>query len=204
MGIKKKLGMGVATAALGMSLVAGGTFAYFSDAETTNNSFAAGTLDLSVDPTEIINVDNIKPGDTMTRHFELNNGGSLDISKVNISTDYSVDDVKTDNNQDFGEHIQVNFLKNDDKNGVLQPEENVITSATLAELQGEMPDAVENKIWAFLGWGDEASGLESGDSDDLYVQFEFVDNDEDQNEFQGDSLELEWTFEAHQTEGERK
>ena len=36
----------------------------------------------------------------------------------------------------------------------------------------------------------------------MYVAFEFVDNGEDQNEFQGDALELEWTFTAHQTEGE--
>lgn len=52
--------------------------------------------------------------------------------------------------------------------------------------------------------GDEASGIEVGESDDLIVQFEFVDNGQDQNVFQGDSLELEWTFEAQQTEGESR
>lgn len=40
------------TAALGLSLIGGGTFAYFSDSETTNNTFAAGTLDLAVEPTQ--------------------------------------------------------------------------------------------------------------------------------------------------------
>lgn len=204
MGIKKKLGMGVASAALGLALIGGGTYAYFSDTETTNNTFAAGTLDLSVDPTTIIDVTNIKPGDTMARHFKLNNDGSLDISKVLINTDYTVNDANGDNTDDFGKHIRVNFLKNDDKNGVIQPEENVIVSTTLADLKGEMPDAVKNQIWAWFGWGDEASGLKAGDSDDLYVQFEFVDNGQDQNEFQGDSLELEWKFDAKQTAGERR
>jgi spore coat-associated protein N len=204
MGIKQKLGLGVASAALGISLIGGGTYAYFNDVETTNNTFAAGTLDLSVDPTTIIDVDNIKPGDRMSRTFKLENKGSLDISKVVLSTDYSVTDKEGDNVDDFGKHIRVNFLKNEDKNGVIQRPENVIVSTTLADLKGEMPDAVENKIWAFLGWGDEASGIKAGTSDELYVQFEFVDNDADQNEFQGDSLELEWKFDAKQTAGESR
>ena len=50
MSLKKKLGMGVASAALGLSLIGGGTFAYFSDKEVSNNTFAAGTLDLTLDP----------------------------------------------------------------------------------------------------------------------------------------------------------
>lgn len=205
MSFKKKLGLGVASAVLGMSLVGGGTFAYFNDIEETNNTFASGTLDLTVDPTTIVDVENIKPGDKMNRHFELVNDGSLDISKVLISTDYSVEDAEGDNgDKDFGDHIRVNFLKNADKNGVIQDPENVITSATLSDLEGEMPDAVKNQIEAWFGWGDEDSGLKAGDSDDLYVQFEFVDNGEPQNEFQGDSLELEWSFDARQTDGELK
>jgi spore coat-associated protein N len=205
MGIKQKLGLGVASAALGLALVGGGTYAYFSDEEITNNTFAAGTLDLSIDPEVIIDVDNIKPGDWMNRTFKLKNDGTLDISKVLLSTNYTVVDANGDNNgADLGEHIRVNFLKNGDKDSLFQyPHENVITSATLAELQGEVPDAVQNKIWAFLGWGDEGSGLEVGDTDNLYVQFEFVDNG-DQNVFQGDSLSLEWKFDAKQTAGENK
>ncbi|MUV38593.1 Spore coat-associated protein [Lentibacillus sp. JNUCC-1] len=204
MSIKKKLGMGIATAILGVSLVGGGTFAYFSDEEVSNNTFAAGTLDLAVNPTTIIDVDNLKPGDWMNRTFKLENNGSLDISEVFIHTDYTVNDYHGDNTEDMGKHIRVNFLKNEDKNGVLQPEENVIVSRTLAELQGDMPDAVKNQIWAWFGWGDEASGMKAGTSDDLYVEFEFVDNNNDQNMFQKDSLELKWTFEAHQTDGESR
>src|SRR6476619_4369804 len=102
MGIKKKLGMGVASAALGLSLIGGGTFAYFSDKELSNNTFAAGTLDLSVDPTTIIDFDNIKPGDKMTRDFKLVNNGSLDIKTVKLLTNYNVIDSKGDNSEDFG------------------------------------------------------------------------------------------------------
>lgn len=54
--------MGVASAALGLSLIGGGTFAYFSDKEVSNNTFAAGTLDLTLDPKTLVNIENLKPG----------------------------------------------------------------------------------------------------------------------------------------------
>ncbi|SHM96221.1 TasA family protein [Gracilibacillus kekensis] len=203
MSLKKKLGLGLASAALGLALVGGGTYAYFSDTEVTNNTFSAGTLDLAVNPTTIIDVDNIKPGDWMNRSFELENIGSLDISTIELSTDYTVSDAQEDNNEDFGDHIRVNFFWNEDKAlaGPLSPDQ-VAFQTTLSDLQSMSPDTVANNI--FLPWFEEEAGLVSGNSDTLYVQFEFVDNGEDQNEFQGDSLELEWTFEAMQTEGESR
>jgi spore coat-associated protein N len=201
MGFKKKLGLGIASAALGMSLVGGGTFAYFSDQEISeNNTFAAGTLNLELSPSQIINVDNIKPGDWVNETFVLKNEGSLDISKVLLSTSYTVADAKGDNTDDFGKHIRVNFLQNLDKSGLVTPND-IIYSTTLFDLKGTAPDAVQKKIWSVFG---EKSGLKSGTSDNFYVQFEFVDNDEDQNQFQDDSLVLTWTFDAEQTAGERK
>ncbi|WP_449354499.1 TasA family protein [Virgibacillus natechei] len=193
MGIKKQLGMGVMTAALGLTLIGGGTFAYFSDSETTNNTFAAGTLDLGVEPTEVINVENIQPGDSMVRDFELQNNGSVDINKVLLETDYSVTDAEGDNTGDFGEHIRVEFLYNADQLN------EVIYETTLADLRDMSPEAVNEEVFLpTLGEG----GLEAGTSDDLVVQFTFMDNGEDQNEFQGDELNLEWTFNVQQTTGD--
>ncbi|MCA1035628.1 CalY family protein [Bacillus infantis] len=207
MGFKKKVGMGIASAALGMSLVGGGTFAYFNDVETSENTFAAGTLDLAVNPSTIVDVENIKPGDVMYREFLLENNGSLDISKVNLSTSYTVDseDANTD---DFGKHIIVHFLENADKTAwnpfVGIDYNDVISSTTLYDLKNQTPDAVES-VTAWWAWfGGEDSGLGAGTSDQMNVLFEFVDNDEDQNEFQGDALQLKWTFEAEQTAGEEK
>ncbi len=51
MGTKKKLGLGVASAALGLALVGGGTWAAFNDIETTQATYAAGTLDLNAKDT---------------------------------------------------------------------------------------------------------------------------------------------------------
>lgn len=200
MGIKKKLAMGIATGALAVSMIGGGTYAYFNDVETSANQFAAGTLNLTVNPVTIINVSNLKPGDWMERTFELKNDGSLDISKVLLTTDYRVTDKIGDNTEDFGKYIRVNFLTNHDKSGRNQPSD-VIYETTLDQLKGTAADAVQKKIFSNFG---EGSGLKSGNSDTLYVQFEFVDNDGDQNQFQGDELELTWTFEAKQTAGESK
>lgn len=195
MNIKKQLGMGIMSAVLGITLIGGGTYAYFSDSEVTNNTFAAGTLDLSVEPTQIINIDNIKPGDYMIRTFELVNDGSLDIEKVLLETNYTVTDAKGDNTDDFGKHIEVEFLYNADKL------DEVVYSTTLAELKEMTPEAVNQHIlYPTLGH----KGLPVGTSDDLSVKFNFVDNGQDQNQFQGDSLELEWTFNAQQTAGEQK
>ena len=195
MGIKKQLSMGVMSAAIGLTLIGGGTYAYFSSSETTNNTFAAGTLDLSVEPTTVIEVEDLKPGDWVIRDFELQNNGSLDIEKVFLETDYDVIDAQGDNTEDFGKYIEVEFLYNADKL------DEVIYETTLDELKEMTPEAVNEHIfYPTLG----EKGLPAGDVDDLVVKFNFVDNGEDQNQFQGDSLNLEWTFNAEQTAGDEK
>lgn len=201
MSLKKKLGMGIASAALGISLVGGGTFAYFSDSADVTTNFTAGTLDLSANPTTLIPITNMKPGDWMNRSFELKNNGSLDIARVLLSTDYTVTNKSGEpvNTDDLGKHIRVNFLWNDDKELVPPTAVNsIIWSTTLDQLKNMTPDAVENNL--FIPFFEENDGLESGTSDKLYVQFQFVDSG-DQNQFQGDSLQLKWTFEGKQGAG---
>ncbi|MDY0409304.1 CalY family protein [Virgibacillus soli] len=195
MSIKKKFSMGVMSAALGLTLIGGGTYAYFSSTVVTNNTFAAGTLDLSVEPTAIVNVENLQPGDSIIRDFELQNNGTLDIERVTLDTDYRVIDVNGDNTEDFGEHIQVEFLYNADNL------DEVIYETTLAELKDMTLDAVNEHIF-YPAFGEK--GLPVGSSNDLVVKFNFVDNSADQNQFQGDSLQLEWTFIAHQVPGSDK
>ncbi|UOE56407.1 CalY family protein [Bacillus sp. CMF12] len=197
MNLKKKLGMGIASAALGISLVGGGTFAYFSDSAVATGNFKAGTLQLSTNPTQVINVENIKPGDTMTRYFEINNDGSLDIAEINLKTNYSVGDTNGNNSDDLGKHIRVNFFLNADKLDV------PIWETTLFDLKSMSPDVIEGNFWS--AWFAERGGnLAAGTTDSVYVQYEFVDNGADQNQFQGDSLQLEWTFEGMQGAGQAK
>ena len=200
MNLKKKLATGILTGALAVSMIGGGTYAYFNDVEVNNSSFAAGTLDINVAGNDadnaIINVTNIKPGDTMLRTFKLNNTGSLDVSKVLLTSEYVVTDTDGNNaGTDFGDHIKVKFLTNKDKAST------VIWETTLSDLS--KTDVVDRNIIGGL-LGGERDGLKAGTTDELYVMFEFVDNKADQNIYQGDSLQLEWTFDAKQTAGEAK
>lgn len=207
MSIKKKLGLGIASAALGLSLIGGATYAYFNDTAEVKAKFANGTLDLNAAPTTIINVGNLKPGDWMGKSFKLKNDGTLDISKVLLSTNYVVTNKAgaPANVGDLGEHIRVNFLINGTKDplSILYPtnSNSVIYSTTLAQLKAMTPDAVADKV--FLPFFGPNNGLEAGEENTLYVQYEFVNNG-DQNEFQGDSLELTWTFDGRQTAGENR
>lgn len=187
--------MGLMSAVLGVTLIGGGTYAYFSDSVKTNNTFAAGTLDLAVNPTQVINVDNIKPGDSFIRDFELQNNGTLDIGKVLLETAYTVNDAIGNNTEDLGKYIEVEFLYNADKL------DEVIYKTTLTELKEMTPEAVNERVFEPIF---EEQGLPVGSMDDLIVKFNFIDNGENQNEFQGDSLNLTWTFNAQQTEGVQK
>jgi spore coat-associated protein N len=195
MSLKKKLGLGVASAALGLSLVGGGTFAYFSDSATETGTFAAGTLDIDTNPSAMVTMNNIKPGDHMYRTFKLENNGTLDIKKVLLDTAYTVTDANNNNGvDDLGKHIRVDILANDDKNSA------IIWSKSLYDIKNSAdPDAVADGWFSY-----ETSGIKANTSDDLYVVFTFVDNGQDQNKFQGDSLNLTWTFNAQQGNPEWK
>ncbi|MBM6647587.1 biofilm matrix protein CalY [Bacillus sp. RIT 809] len=197
MSLKKKLGMGVASAALGLSLIGGGTFAFFSDKEVSNNTFAAGTLDLTLNPKTLVDIKDLKPGDSVKKEFLLKNNGTLAIKDVKLATKYSITDAKGDNaGEDFGKHIKVKFLWNWDKQS--EP----VYETTLADLQNVDPDVLARDIFA-PEWA-ENGGLAPSSEDYLWVQFVFEDDGKDQNKFQGDSLNLEWTFNASQTDGEEK
>ncbi|KZZ85090.1 CalY family protein [Bacillus sp. SJS] len=198
MAFSKKLGLGLASAALGLSLVGGGTYAFFSDKADASGSFASGTLDLNANPTTVIQVGNIKPGDWMNRSFELKNDGTLDIAKILMKTDYTLTDWKGDNaGEDFGKHIRVNFLLNKDK------VDTVVWWTTLDQLKNMSPDAIDGNF--FSEWfGEKGGKLAAGTTDELKVQFQFVDNGQDQNKFQGDQLHLKWSFEGKQGAGVEK
>ena len=74
-----------------------------------------------------------------------------------------------------------------------------VYETTLADLQNTDPDVIAKDVFA-PEWA-ENGGLLPQTEDYLWVQFEFEDNGKDQNIFQGDSLNLEWTFNASQEEG---
>ncbi|MGA4721465.1 TasA family protein [Fictibacillus nanhaiensis] len=193
MGFTKTISKGVMTAALGLSLMGGGTFAYFSDTFETKNTFAAGTLDLSINPNAVVNIDNIKPGDEVYREFTFENKGSLDIYQVLLDTKYTVEDAKSDNTDDLANHIKVTIMYNTSSATV------PVVETTLAQLKEKQPDLTA--IDEFVGTTQRPDGIPPGEKEKMFVLFQFVDNGEDQNQFQGDNLQVDWTFNAKQAPG---
>ncbi|MFT9849617.1 TasA family protein [Aneurinibacillus sp. REN35] len=93
MGIKKKIGMAMASTALGAALIGGGTWAAFTDTEKVSNSYAAGVLDLQlngVNGSALYQsaLKNLKPGDSIEKKFSLKNGGTLSIKDVFLKVRY--------------------------------------------------------------------------------------------------------------------
>lgn len=156
MSVKKKLGLGVASAALGLSLVGGGTWAAFNDTATINNHFAAGTLDLvvgKVNQAANFDLGNMKPGDSVKRVFTLNNNGSLAIKEVLLNTTASGFSSGVGTNSDmnaFLSQFEINAFKVDSENttGLFEPRASIVASGqtlTLADLVNG-PSAYQNKI----------------------------------------------------------
>lgn len=83
--LKKKIGLAMATTALGATLVAGGSFALFTDTAANNgNTFAAGTVEISLDRPndgehQYFDIENIAPGDSGSSMVKVKNDGSLDL-----------------------------------------------------------------------------------------------------------------------------
>lgn len=219
MSIKKKLGMGILSAALGISLIGGGTFAYFSDTAVQTNTFASGTIDLDVAPEVIVDLENLKPGDWMKRSFELQNNGSLPIKYVTLGTDYTVTDlngnaVDPELAAQYADSIIVQFLKNTTGN----KDYNVILELSLHELNTMTPEDLATKLnkevkYVVLpivgkipvGFHDvKYQGIGVNESHDFDVKFVFEETGENQNHLQGLELELTWTFEGFQEDGQRR
>ncbi|MEK4740026.1 MULTISPECIES: TasA family protein [Bacillus] len=197
MSFKKKVGVGVISAALGLSFIGGGTYAYFSDQVVTNNTFTAGTLDLAMQPTTSLDLNQLKPGDKILKKFNLKNSGTLAIQDVVMKIDYTGnDDLENNQADDFGKHIKVQFLWEWD------PAKSPVYETTLAELKEQGSEIVSKKVFASK-WT-ESRGLQPGKMDWFWMKFIFEDNGNDQNMFQGDSIALKMKFQANQTEGRER
>ncbi|MBY6051978.1 TasA family protein [Cytobacillus firmus] len=230
MSIKKKLGLGVASAALGLSLVGGGTWAAFNDVETVDHSITAGVLDLSVSKqaSNVINLDKMVPGDKIKRSFNIANNGNVDIKEVllDINSSEWVDKATKDgkglgnNKEDFLSQFKVTMMGADVWNF-----ETVGGGTDL--LAGITPTGDDGKGGSYISLADlekqadgtfditHGSGLPNGatdedgkDFDKIWLAIEFVDKDlkdaegeQLQNKYQGEGAKIKFTFEAIQRDG---
>ncbi|WP_407271278.1 TasA family protein [Radiobacillus sp. PE A8.2] len=228
MNIKTKLGMGIATGVLALGLIGGGTFAYFSDTAVQTNTFQSGTIVLDVEPEVQVAMENLKPGDWMPRTFELQNNGSLDMKNVDLKTSFKVtrdgQPVVPGLADKYAEQIIVQFMNNTSGD----EDKEILLEVSLKDLRDLTPNELATRIdieqivllpgysfWIpFIGWitvppvyqdvQNEVSGIAAGETAGFDVQFRFNDTGVAQNDLQNLDLELTWTFEGYQTDGEEK
>ncbi len=185
MSMKRNLVMSFATAALGLSLIAGGTVAYFNDTESATNTFTTGVLELGINKDVILNIENLVPGDTMHGNFVLTNDGTVDMKEIILHSSYEVvDNGESNHGDDLGDHIILEYIYN------VYDRERVVFKKSLSELR-DNPQQIMEKFPA---------GSKEGK---FAVEFKFIDNDDDQNHFQTDELKLNWKFEAVQRDGDQ-
>ncbi|MFC2022192.1 TasA family protein [Chloroflexota bacterium] len=96
--MKKILGLTIA-ALMVMGLIGGGTWAYFSDPEsTTNNVLAAGTLDLTINGADtavnMLSLDTKAPGDSGNASVTLANAGNI-TGELDIDFSYIINTEST-------------------------------------------------------------------------------------------------------------
>lgn len=170
------------TALLGVCLIVGGTFAYFSDTVSTDNTFGAGTLAMGLSTDTNAEVDfqaeNLKPGDTVNRQMTIENEGTLTIGDILLSAEYSV--VDSEGNQgeeDFADDLLVTVYNH------------------------EAVPVIEQVPLSGLDQMEIAQELAAGETIDYDFEFEFAETDEDQNKFQGQNIDVLFTYEANQQTG---
>lgn len=211
MSIKKKLGLGMASAVLGLSLVGGGTFAYFSDEATIHNGFAAGTLDLDIGSYPgtqwPVNFDlkDIRPGDTYERQWVLNNTGSLKIQDTYLA--FAKVDVQDPlgaggDHDAFLDSLVVNYFVDADNGDylLLNSQDITLKEAIAGQFSGKIkpqyitPDGKLNLTPA---------GIASGDDIRFRMMITFKETNTAQNEFQGMTAKVNFNFDARQEMGNK-
>jgi spore coat-associated protein N len=214
MSLKKKLGLGMASAALGLSLVGGGTFAYFSDEATIHNGFAAGTLNLEVGnypgTTWPINFDltNLRPGDRVERTFDLKNTGSLaiddtylDFAKVSVSNPLNTG--ATDD--EFLSALQVSYFYETVVNGAYQPESLLVNSQVITlkdAIDGNYTGKIKSDYLTLDGKLNlTPDGINAGSFGRYRIMISFPETNVPQNKLQGMVAKVDFNLDARQVMG---
>ena len=207
--MKKIIGLTIA-AVLIIGMVGGGTWAYFSDTESTlDNTFTAGTLNL--DLSDVGNSGNVTftfegivPGDSDVLIWELNNTGSVggylnveiydvvNAENFDATTDEAEDEDDTNTSADgeLGASLDI-VLFWDDGTG---------TGATAGDgiQQGDEATIVADTLDNSAGSHTEDYSLGAGATTYISMTWE-VDPDDVENEIMGDSVTFDMDIVLDQT-----
>jgi predicted ribosomally synthesized peptide with SipW-like signal peptide len=199
--MRKILGLTIA-ALLVIGLAGVGTWAYFSDVETSSgNELVAGTLDLTPDtPGAFITslTDLVPEADNAEQQIEVTNAGSIDASSMDIDITITATDVDD------------TPLSPDGTGTAMTPAEfaEALKVETLTWLGGDLLSGIsENGTDGnnYIDLAEVASadltsqtGLDAGSPGTLAIDFTLDPNDDYGNDPQGDGCEIEVEFTLNQ------
>lgn len=214
--MKKILGLTVA-AMLVMGLVGGGTWAFFSDPESsTGNTLGAGTLDLTLDGGDAavttLSVATAYPGDSGSGNTTLVNNGSLaaelDIAFGSVtntesvgSTEYESDNISGAGNGELGAQATFAFFIDVDQGGTWTAGDiglSANSSGTVYLQPGNPLDYQALDNYGSDSFDDVYTGTMAVAAADDFVILYLVPTTAD-NTIQGDSLSVDVTYTLEQT-----
>ena len=204
--MKKIIGLTIA-AVLIIGMVGGGTWAYFSDTETSDgNTFTAGTLDLNLDGGNAnvvkFTVSDVKPEDTGFGKWQVSNVGSIDgyldlesISydgAVGTTTDSELDDETGESDTpQLSNYLMVHIFVDDNNDGTWQTGETDIVGSNATPIAiSAMASSYDANVSLVATTGAETITL-------AWSVPATTDN-----RIQGDSVTLNMTFELQQRSAE--
>jgi|GEM_PF-2699322 len=174
--MKKILGLLIA-ALLIIAMVGGGTWAYFSDTETsTSNTLIAGTLDLGLSNTDNMSTGsttatwtstNWKPGDTKNGTLYISNSGTIDMTTLKVNFNYTSVDTSGRPTTISGSPWNTDPYDYFDK----------MVKAKAATWKGSDVNDIKGKTLAELKTAGDITlpgGLAANTKGALYVEFEFL------------------------------
>jgi spore coat-associated protein N len=210
--MKKIVGLTV-SALMVMGLIGGGTWAFFSDTESSdNNIFAAGTLDLTInggnDPVTLLTVSNLYPGQSGANHTTLVNagsiGGTLGIAVDSITNTESASGLEftgdsiNGSSGELGAVVEMAIFIDVDQNGGYTTSIDIGLKAdgtTYSSLMDYQP--INNYTGA--NWTDVYAGsMAAGTEDDIYIIYRLFPPETADNTYQGDSVSVDFTFDLKQ------
>lgn len=217
MSLKKKLGVALVTTTLGASIVAAGSFAWFTDSATNNsNEFAAGTLKIAVNTNEDSPYTYnfaigglIQPGDIVTKDSSGSAGSSVIEIKNTGTLPTAVFNRLSLSNETGGladqlvfTEYHMKFIKADGTTTFRTADDFVTSGTPVAGIDPNGDGKLTLREFANNNWdtpelpGWDIDSLEPGSKIQLTYQIKFDENAG--NEYQGKAVSGTWETKATQ------
>lgn len=206
-----RIALSVASILAAGALVAGATFAFFSDSASSNNNlFTSGTMDLKLDDIDettpsatvsnsISTSTNFAPGESTSGFVSLHNSGTVDIAEVELGVDSSVT-TNPDSTGDMSDVLNLTVIADDNTpDPVCSGGSDITTTIDSQVGNGVAPLALKEfdnggvDIFDALFTG---TGIAPGASKNICLTVTFDPNAG--NQYQGDVVTTNFAFTANQ------